>query len=470
MVGAPAINHQTLIAKGLTPADLENIEKSLLSAFELQFVFNNWTLGEETMARLGFSSEQYLDPNFNFLKAIGFNDDELEIANEFVCGAMAIEGAPHLKTEHYKVFDTANKNGKKGKRFIHYLGHIRMMAAVQPFLSGAISKTINMPNEATVEDVKIAYMASWKLALKANAIYRDGCKMSQPLASKSDSKKDEVKEEIKLEEKVETISETITKTFSLSSDNKSVVNQLVEEDKAQINYAHDGSNQGTKIYIHGEQRRLPYKRSGITIKAKIAGQKIFVRTGEYPDGRLGEVFIDMYREGAAFRSLLNLFAISISTGLQHGVPLEEYVDKFTFTRFEPAGMTDHPNIKSCTSIIDFVFRLLGMEYLGRTDFVQVKPNGIQKNRAHQLEQFFDKSQGQQTLDFEDAAVEVEDVQVQMEIKTETNKAVNTALSGAEQMLAGMMGDAPPCPTCGHITIRNGSCYKCLNCGSTTGCS
>ncbi len=470
LVGAPAINHQTLIAKGLTPADLENIEKSLLSAFELQFVFNNWTLGEETMARLGFSSEQYLDPNFNFLKAIGFNDDELEIANEFVCGAMAIEGAPHLKTEHYKVFDTANKNGKKGKRFIHYLGHIRMMAAVQPFLSGAISKTINMPNEATVEDVKIAYMASWKLALKANAIYRDGCKMSQPLASKSDSKKDEVKEEIKLEEKVETISETITKTFSLSSDNKSVVNQLVEEDKAQINYAHDGSNQGTKIYIHGEQRRLPYKRSGITIKAKIAGQKIFVRTGEYPDGRLGEVFIDMYREGAAFRSLLNLFAISISTGLQHGVPLEEYVDKFTFTRFEPAGMTDHPNIKSCTSIIDFVFRLLGMEYLGRTDFVQVKPNGIQKNRAHQLEQFFDKSQGQQTLDFEDAAVEVEDVQVQMEIKTETNKAVNTALSGAEQMLAGMMGDAPPCPTCGHITIRNGSCYKCLNCGSTTGCS
>ena len=470
LVGAPAINHQTLIAKGLTPADLEKIEKSLLSAFELQFVFNNWTLGEETMARLGFSSEQYLDPNFNFLKAIGFNDDELEIANEFVCGAMAIEGAPHLKTEHYKVFDTANKNGKKGKRFIHYLGHIRMMAAVQPFLSGAISKTINMPNEATVEDVKIAYMASWKLALKANAIYRDGCKMSQPLASKSDSKKDEVKEEIKLEEKVETISETITKTFSLSSDNKSVVNQLVEEDKAQINYAHDGSNQGTKIYIHGEQRRLPYKRSGITIKAKIAGQKIFVRTGEYPDGRLGEVFIDMYREGAAFRSLLNLFAISISTGLQHGVPLEEYVDKFTFTRFEPAGMTDHPNIKSCTSIIDFVFRLLGMEYLGRTDFVQVKPNGIQKNRAHQLEQFFDKSQGQQTLDFEDAAVEVEDVQVQMEIKTETNKAVNTALSGAEQMLAGMMGDAPPCPTCGHITIRNGSCYKCLNCGSTTGCS
>lgn len=488
--GAPAINHQTLIAKGLTPADLEKIEKSLLSAFELQFVFNSWTLGEETMKRLGFSSEQYLDPNFNFLKAVGFNDDELEVANEYVCGAMAIEGAPHLKTEHYKVFDTANKNGKKGSRFIHYLGHIRMMAAVQPFLSGAISKTINMPNEATVEDVKIAYMASWKLALKANAIYRDGCKMSQPLASKSDSKKDKV-EEVKsevVETKTEVMTETKTsestvaahKTFSLSSQDQSVVNQMVSEDHAQIKYAHDGSSQGTKIYVHGEQRQMPYKRSGLTIKAKVAGQKIFLRTGEYPDGRLGEVFIDMYREGAAFRSMLNLFAISISTGLQYGVPLEEYVDKFTFTRFEPAGMTDHPNVRSCTSIIDFIFRVLGMEYLGRTDFVQVKPDGIQKNRAEQIERLFSEARGQKSLTFDDKKVEAQIAEVTEvdEIVTKTTTVKNTVststanaeTSGAEKMLSSMMGDAPPCPTCGHITIRNGSCYKCLNCGSTTGCS
>lgn len=486
--GAPAINHQSLTAKGLTAIDLEKIEKSLLSAFELQFVFNSWTLGEETMARLGFSSEQYLDPNFNFLKAIGFNDDELEVANEFVCGAMAIEGAPHLKTEHYKVFDTANKNGKKGKRFIHYLGHIRMMAAVQPFLSGAISKTINMPNEATVEDVKIAYMASWKLALKANAIYRDGCKMSQPLASKSDSKKDkveEVKEEV-AEVKTEVMSETKTsestvsahKTFSLSSQDQTVVNQVVSDDHAQIKYAHDGSSQGTKIYVHGEQRQMPYKRSGLTIKAKVAGQKIFLRTGEYPDGRLGEVFIDMYREGAAFRSMLNLFAISISTGLQYGVPLEEYVDKFTFTRFEPAGMTDHPNVRSCTSIIDFIFRVLGMEYLGRTDFVQVKPDGIQKNRAEQIEKLFSEARGQKSLTFDDSKVQEQISQVtevdEIITKTTTVKntvsTVNSEASGAEKMLSSMMGDAPPCPTCGHITIRNGSCYKCLNCGSTTGCS
>jgi ribonucleoside-diphosphate reductase alpha chain len=369
------------------------------------------------------------------------------------------------------------------------------MAAVQPCLSGAISKTINMPNEATLEDVKIAYMASWKLGLKANAIYRDGCKMSQPLASKSDTKKSEKKEEIILEEiekivevmvenkVVEKPSEKTVKTFALSNQEKTVVNQLVGEDKAQMTYAHDGSTQGTKIYIHGEQRRMPYKRSGLTIKAKVAGQKIFLRTGEYPDGRLGEVFIDMYREGAAFRSMLNLFAISISTGLQYGIPLEEYVDKFTFTRFEPAGMTDHPNVRSCTSIVDFVFRVLGMEYLGRTDFVQVKPTGIQKNRVQQLEKLLAEARGQKTMSFDEVADEVEKEKLILkedDVEEEENnlntltklekKAEVVSATGADQMLAGMMGDAPPCPTCGHITIRSGSCYKCLNCGSTTGCS
>ncbi len=499
LVGSPVINQESLMEKGLTQEELDKIEKSLAGAFELKFVLNSWTLGEETLKRLGFSSEQFLDVNFNFLKALGFTDDEIEKANEYVCGAMAIEGAPYLKIEHYKVFDTANKNGKKGKRFIHYLGHIRMMAAVQPFLSGAISKTINMPNEATLEDVKIAYMASWKLGLKANAIYRDGCKMSQPLASKSetkDEKKVEEVVEIKLEEKIELKSEIkteektvekIVKTFSLSNQEQTVVNQLVGVDQAQMTYAHDGSTQGTKIYIHGEQRRMPYKRSGLTIKAKVAGQKIFLRTGEYPDGRLGEVFIDMYREGAAFRSMLNLFAISISTGLQYGIPLEEYVDKFTFTRFEPAGMTDHPNVRSCTSIVDFVFRVLGMEYLGRTDFVQVKPTGIQKNRVQQLERLLAEARGQKTMSFDESVDEVEkeklslqeDLDEEDEICEEEvpstltkleKKAEVVASTGSDQMLSGMMGDAPPCPTCGHITIRSGSCYKCLNCGSTTGCS
>jgi ribonucleoside-diphosphate reductase alpha chain len=234
------------------------------------------------------------------------------------------------------------------------------------------------------------------------------------------------------------------------------VEQKISQRNIQENYAHDGTSRGGKIYLHGEQRLLPYKRGGVTIKAKVAGQKVFLRTGEYPDGRLGELFIDMYREGASFRSLLNLFAISVSIGLQYGVPLEEYVDKFTFTRFEPSGMTDHPNVKFSTSVVDFVFRVLGMEYLGRMDFVQVKPKGIQKHRAEKMA--LSTEDGQKTLDFA--------------LKEEVSVAVAkpTEVDAVEKQLSGMMGDAPPCPTCGHITIRNGSCYKCLNCGSTTGCS
>ncbi|KKU25695.1 MAG: Ribonucleoside-diphosphate reductase class II [Candidatus Magasanikbacteria bacterium GW2011_GWA2_46_17] len=488
----PRINHESLKSKGFTDDDLQKLEKGMSKVFELPFVFNVWTLGEECMARLGFTSEQYNDQNFDLLSALGFTKEQIAAANEYVCGAMTIEGAPHLRKEHYTVFDTANKNGKKGQRYIHYLGHIRMMAAVQPFLSGAISKTINMPNEATVEDVKTAYVASWKLGLKAIALYRDGCKLSQPLSSKSEKKTEKVEpvsakaaagknagdthDEVSTGNLVQTslqekTGESGKKTYVVSAGENNTVQRVVSEDQAQIKYNHDGTNGGAKIYIHGEQRRLPYKRSGITIKAKVAGQKIFLRTGEYPDGRLGEVFIDMYKEGAAFRSMLNLFAISISTGLQYGVPLEEYVDKFTFTRFEPSGMTDHPNVRFCTSLVDFVFRVLGMEYLGRTDFVQVKPKGIQKNRA--LAALAD--QGQKMMELETLPAETEksaaeDVSGQSSEQTALSTMTSDMESSIDHQLSGMMGDAPACGTCGHITIRNGSCYKCLNCGSTTGCS
>ncbi|MFA6486584.1 MAG: adenosylcobalamin-dependent ribonucleoside-diphosphate reductase [Candidatus Magasanikbacteria bacterium] len=483
---SPAITHESLRERGFTDDDIAKVEKTLPTVFELPFTFNVWTLGEECLGRLGFTSEQYNDANFNLLVALNYSSDEINTANEYVCGAMTIEGAPHLKKEHYAVFDTANKNGKKGQRYIHYLGHIRMMAAVQPFLSGSISKTINMPNEATVEDVKIAYMASWKLGLKSNALYRDGCKLSQPLSAKSKSKTESKKEDDATaeKEKIKIVQPTL-KTFSLSSQSATVVNQVVDDSNAQMKYAHDGTPAGTKIYIHGEQRRMPYKRGGLTIKAKVANQKIFLRTGEYPDGKLGEVFIDMYKEGASFRSLLNLFAIAISTGLQYGIPLEEYVDKFTFTRFEPSGMTDHPNIRNCTSVVDLVFRILGMEYLGRTDFVQVKPTGIQKNRAEQMARLAAEMHGQHTMNLktkEDDEVEKEkiilkdkdiedDDQPALPIAPQVEAKSDTMVIGSiDQQLAGMMGDAPPCPTCGHITIRNGSCYKCLNCGSTTGCS
>lgn len=493
--GAPAITHESLKEKGFSDEDLVKLEKNLPTVFELPFAFNVWTMGEECLERLGFSSEQYNDSNFNLLTALGYNADAINAANEYVCGAMTIEGAPHLKKEHYAVFDTANKNGRKGQRYIHYLGHIRMMAAVQPFLSGAISKTINMPNSATVEDVKIAYMASWKLGLKSNALYRDGCKLSQPLSSKSKKAEDKVEEKqesgIKNQGEVSEVKSVTNVAPASAAGKQFVLNSGVEQNVApehvQTKYAHDGTVQGTQIYIHGEQRRMPYKRSGLTIKAKVGGQKVFLRTGEYPDGKLGEVFIDMYKEGAAFRSVLNLFAISISTGLQYGIPLEEYVDKFTFTRFEPSGMTDHPNIRSCTSVIDLVFRILGMEYLGRTDFVQVKPNGIQKNRAEQMARLAAEMQGQKTMDLkekDDDEIEKEKLILKETVDKDqmslpnlpkasdpvVSKAAPVVVGSADQQLSGMMGDAPPCPTCGHITIRNGSCYKCLNCGSTTGCS
>ena len=228
----------------------------------------------------------------------------------------------------------------------------------------------------------------------------------------------------------------------------------------------DGTISGTRIYTHNEQHKLPYKRSGVTIKTKVSGQTIFLRTGEYPDGKLGEIFIDMHKEGAAFRSMLNLFAISISTGLQYGVPLEEYVEKFTFTRFEPSGITDHPNVKFCTSIIDFLFRVLGMEYLGRTDFVQVKPNGIQKNKAEQMEQLAAKLAGQEVMPLTDKS-EIRNPKSEI---SDAQAPLPNMSNSIDKQLSGMMGDAPSCGTCGHITIRSGSCYKCLNCGSTTGCS
>ncbi len=488
--GAPGINHESLMEKGFTSDDLVKVEQALSGAFEISYVFNVYTLGEDCLKRLGFTLEQVNDSSFNLLKALGFTNEQIGAANDFVLGAMTIEGAPHLKQSDYPVFDTANRNGKKGQRYIEYLGHIRMMAAVQPFLSGAISKTINMPNESTEEDVKTAYLTSWKLGLKANAIYRDGCKMSQPLSSKTKEDKKEEEAETPSSEKKTGPSvasssgeqgELIPNIFTISSESESVLNQIVDEARVQINYAHDGTAAGTRIYIHGEQRQLPYKRSGLTVKVKVMGQTVFLRTGEYPDGKLGEIFIDMYKEGAAFRSLLNLFAISISIGLQYGVPLEDYVNKFTFTRFEPAGMTDHPNIKFCTSVIDLVFRILGMEYLGRMDFVQVKPKGIQKNRAEQLSRVIAEASHQPLLtlpaktddDIEKEKLMIKDRELRKQYNTEkesVEKPAEPAISSAQAQLTGMMGDAPPCPTCGHITIRNGSCYKCLNCGSTTGCS
>jgi len=487
ITNAPHINSTSLKAKGFNDGDLQKINNALKGAFDIKFVFNVWNLGEDCLKRVGLSAEIYNDSNFNMLRALGFTDAQIEEANEYVCGSMTLEGAPHLKKEHYQVFDCANRCGKKGERFIHYMGHIKMMASAQPFLSGAISKTINMPNEATIDDVKKAYDESWKLALKAVALYRDGCKLSQPLATstKKTEEKKENKEEVvsgkevnetaeKVEEKVNPI---IKQALSEADDislairhASEILSNHVQASPPMDSYRKDGTIMEKRVYLHGEKRVLPAKRGGITVAAKIAGKhQLWLRTGEYPDGRLAEIFIDMYKEGSAFSSMLNMFAISISMGLQYGVPLEKYVDNFTFTRFEPAGMTDHPNVKLCTSVIDFVFRVLGMEYLGRTDFVQVKPTGIQKNKFENIARLAETGSGQESMvlpKLEERKTEEVVGQAELPVVSEKPQAKNAA----DSALSEMMGDAPACPTCGHITVRNGSCYKCLNCGDSLGCS
>lgn len=444
--GAPHINPQTLSEKGFIAEEIEKLQKAVGSAFDITFIFNVYTLGEECLKRLGFKPEQYYNFEWNLLEALGFTQKQIEAANDYICGTMTIEGAPFLKKEHYPVFDCANKCGKKGQRYIHSHGHIRMMAAVQPFISGAISKTINLPNEASVDEIADAYMLSWELGLKACALYRDGSKLSQPLSNKAATKAKEKEESAETSHIVDLGALTIE--------------ELLEEVQKRVQASPD-TQLKRKLAKIVERRALPAKRRGYTFKAKINGQAIFLRTGEYSDQTVGEIFIDMAKEGATMRSMLNCFAIAVSIGLQYGVPLEEYVEKFVFTRFEPSGMVEHPNIKSATSIVDFVFRALAYEYLGRTDLVHVvdKPEVM--------------NTGEDDWD-EKEAPEISNVRVTPARKEQPAvKPVNADVYRLESVNAAaktMQSDAPACNTCGHITIRSGTCYKCLNCGNSMGCS
>ncbi|OGJ51278.1 ribonucleoside-diphosphate reductase, adenosylcobalamin-dependent [Candidatus Peregrinibacteria bacterium RIFOXYB2_FULL_32_7] len=347
------------------------------------------------------------------LKKRGLNKKQITEIMEYVEGTQTVEGAPHIKKEYLAIFDCANKCGK-GERYIAPMGHVKMMAAVQPFLSGAISKTVNLPNSATVEDIKEIYLQGWKLGLKAVALYRDGCKMSQPLSNTGSTEKDEEVEPTKVQK---------------------------------------------KELMWGMQKKLPQKRRGVTISSKVGPTKIHLRTGEYADGTLGEIFVDSFKEGASYRGLLNCFAVATSIGLQHGVPLEEYVNAFTFTRFEPSGMTNHPNIKTCTSMVDYIFRVLGMEYLNRTDFVHIKPEKTEFQIKE--DQKLKDSIGQAMITEQTVSEEVEATD-----KTEPSKISNSP----DSFFANLMGDAPACDLCGHITVRNGACYKCTNCGNSMGCS
>ncbi|MGE9516011.1 MAG: vitamin B12-dependent ribonucleotide reductase [Solitalea-like symbiont of Tyrophagus putrescentiae] len=431
---SPFVNKEALLEKGFNSQDIKTLNQAAEWAFDINSIFSPWVLGEKCFKSLGIPEEAYNNPNFNLLKHLEFSNAEIQEANKYICGAMTIEGAPFLKKEHYPIFDCANKCGETGSRYISFEGHINMMAAVQPFLSGAISKTINMPNEATVEDIKNCYHLSWQLGLKANAIYRDGCKMSQPLSTKSDSiKQDEPSKDI------------ITKDLTPE--------QVIEAAKKIIDNSGDTTfmRELSKIV---ERKQLPQKRRGFTQKAKVGGQNLFVRTGEYSDGTLGEIFIDMHKEGASFRSLMNCFAIAVSIGLQYGVPLDEFVKKFTFTRFEPSGMViGHDNIKSATSIIDYIFRLLGYEYLDRVDLVHVVAN-------KQIDVLEDEIKNNKIIDS------------QKQVNKSKRAAVTESysLEHANDFLKTLQSDSPSCSVCGHLTIRSGTCYKCLNCGNSIGCS
>ena len=459
--GAPFINHQSLSEKGFLAEELKKLDAAVESAFDIQFVFNHYALGEECLQRLGFTPEQYMNPTFYLLDELGFKNEEISVANDYVCGTMMLEGAPLLKEEHLPVFDCANKCGKRGERYIHHTGHIKMMGATQPFISGAISKTINLPNEASIEDIKECYQLSWELGLKANALYRDGSKMSQPLSNKSDKKE---KEEKSTEETIQAIAENVMHDLG-----KLTIDELLEEVNKRVQASPDTQlkRQLSRIV---ERKTLPAKRRGYTIKSKVGGQAVFLRTGEYSDGTLGEIFIDMAKEGATMRSLLNCFAIAVSIGMQYGVPLEEYVDKFIFTRFEPAGMVEHPNIKNATSIVDYIFRALGYEYLGRTDLVHVQaPLGVAE-----LDEWDVPVEGKEEL----SNVRVTALSSKPPMNSEANlqpakMAVATAIAMTDiekKKLMGTSADAPVCRSCGNITLRNGTCYMCPNCGTTTGCS
>ncbi len=424
LLAAPGVNRASLKQRGLANEDLAKIEQAIPGVFDLELAFSPWVLGEEFYTRMGITQR---GPGFSLLKHLGYTAAEIAEANETIIGRMTVEGAPHLRNEHYAVFDCANRCGKIGKRFLAPMSHVKMMAAAQPFLSGAISKTVNLPNEATVDEVQRIYEEGHRLGLKAVALYRDGCKASQPLSSSGDTKKEKKKDE----EKVEAVEVPVPSFRS--------------------------SDPSMALRPTGVRVRLPKKRSGFTQEAKVGGHKIFVRTGEYVDGTLGEIFIDMHKEGAAFRSLMNCFAMSVSVGLQYGVPLETYVDQFTFTRFEPQGLVEgHDYVKLSTSIVDYIFRTLGIEYLHRYDLAHVQPES-----AATIQDPTD------TRAQESSSVAMRALPA---AKSHAATHERSASSALDAQLEDMMGDAPVCDGCGHITVRNGACYKCLNCGNSMGCS
>ena len=457
-----AISHNALISKGFTEKEINLIEDSLASAFDIKFVFNQFTLGAEfCKEKLGMSSEQMNDFTFNMLEFLGFTSEEIDVANIHVCGAMTLEGAPHLNKDHLAVFDCANVCGRIGKRFLSVDSHIKMMAAAQSFISGAISKTINMPNDATIDDCSDAYMLSWQLGIKANALYRDGSKLSQPLNSA-----------LLDEDDIDEDNDNITNEEDITKRTSQVVEKIVER------------------FVQTERDKLPHRRKGYTQKATVGGHKVYLRTGEYESGKLGEIFVDMHKEGAAFRSLMNNFAIAVSIGLQYGVPLEEYVEAFTFTRFEPQGMvTGNDTIKMSTSILDYIFRELAISYLDRNDLGHVGPEDLESSttgsgghknlisekvasRGFVRRELKVVSGGNNNVTMMPQTNSLKEDTINEPNQEDTVVINNQAPNLAQEIEAKIKGyEGEACGECGNFTlVRNGTCMKCNTCGATSGCS
>jgi ribonucleoside-diphosphate reductase alpha chain len=503
LAGAPGINYETLAARGFTAEKISAVDKAVATAFDIKFAFNKWTLGESFLTgALDLAPERIDQPDFDLLTEIGFSKREIEAANEYACGAMTLEGAPGLDPKHLPVFDCASPCGRKGKRFLSVESHIRMMAAAQPFISGAISKTINMPNEASVEDCKEAYLLSWRLALKANALYRDGSKLSQPLNAQLLADEEDEQEEVLATltadqpqaQRAMVMAERLTQRVAALEEEKAALERQLHDDE------------------RAKRERLPDRRTGYIQKAVVGGHKVYLHTGEYKDGRLGEIFIDMHKEGAAFRSLMNNFAIAVSVGLQYGVPLDEFVDAFTFTRFEPAGLVrGNAAIKNATSILDYIFRELAISYLDRFELAHVDPSqnghtevgpaeasksqptaqiegenrasrGFVRKRAAQQDRLQLASLNRvpsaraagsgQAFEAESGAA---DAVASTSVAQTVARAVEALAERSESDLIsearvkGYEGEA--CQECGNFTlVRNGTCLKCDTCGSTSGCS
>ena len=434
------VNREGLIEKGFREETVDRLEKSIPMFFDLESVFDTWNIKKEILEEeLDIPHEKHSEPGFSLLVELGFTTEEIQLSSDIICGRMTVEGTPDLRGEHLPVFDCANRCGRYGTRYIAPEGHLKMMAAAQPYISGAISKTVNLPNTASVKDIENIYLESWRLMLKAVALYRDGSKLSQPLSSLTDTD----------------IDLTALSKADIADTAKKLANALIRK-----------------------REKLPYRRAGYTQKSKIGGHSVFIRTGEYEDGRLGEIFIDMHREGAAFRSLMNCFAIAISLGLQYGVPLDEYVDAFVFTRFEPNGMVaGNPHIKMTTSVIDYIFRELAISYLDRFDLAQVLPEDIRPGSLQKKNELKLNGNGNGNGNGHVSHPYSDRTHLHIDKSEETQTSVSAVVSADEEKaksirkarLKGYEGD--PCPVCGQFTmVRNGACLKCDSCGNTSGCS